>query len=369
LLGLFNDDDDDEGEENKDETEANQSELDTMDEAIAIPKVEKDEPTVSNTKASFTAYGKPKARWIRSGIEVSPPQKKVKVDYKNAVNKTEIIKKSAFANNNYGEWCNGKWIKVQDAGPLETPIDENVHNEIDANSRVGPVRDSMGRFSCTADGRKRKQSSETLEETVVHEMEKCDDKKLNELKEIERKKKIQVIKKELQIKREAEKNIKREQTKARHEMMKHQREAEESHKDEKRREIEGIRQRQREAREAERRRRQQKLIEKTIAHKMANVTTINPPIMHVDYEIYDEDQLDEKINEMIVKTAALYTCAMCGKATSGKSMGKRQNLRDHIEARHVVGVSHYCQVCGAEAKTRNSLRMHMANYHKVKKEK
>ena len=110
-----------------------------------------------------------------------------------------------------------------------------------------------------------------------------------------------------------------------------------------------------------------KAVERTIAHRMATVTTIKPPIVHVDYEAFDEEQLDEKINEMIHKSNSLYTCTVCGKATSGKSLGKRQNLRDHVEARHVEGVSHYCQVCGAVAKTRNSLRMHMHNYHKVKK--
>ena len=123
---------------------------------------------------------------------------------------------------------------------------------------------------------------------------------------------------------------------------------------------------------------------------------IQPPIVHADYDDYDEEQLDEMINLMIQKTQSLYTCTVikfsptfvfiliiayitqlisalikipctrqaCGKSTSGKSLGKRQNLRDHIEARHVQGVSHFCQKCGSLAKTRNSLRMHTHNYHK-----
>ena len=101
-----------------------------------------------------------------------------------------------------------------------------------------------------------------------------------------------------------------------------------------------------------------------ITQRLSTAKTIPPSIVHADYETFDEYILDEMINEMIHKNESLYTCTVCGKATSGKSLGKRQNLRDHVEARHVVGVVHHCQICGAEAKTRNSQRMHMQIYHK-----
>merc|ERR1712181_68850 len=109
-------------------------------------------------------------------------------------------------------------------------------------------------------------------------------------------------------------------------------------------------------------------LERTIKHRMETMKLtmkkIQPPIVHADYDDYDEEQLDEMINLMIQKTQSLYTCTACGKSTSGKSLGKGQNLRDHIEARHVQGVSHFCQKCGSLAKTGNSLRMHTHNYHK-----
>ena len=112
--------------------------------------------------------------------------------------------------------------------------------------------------------------------------------------------------------------------------------------------------------------RRYKSIERTIAYRMFHLKPIPPPVVHADYEAFDEEMLDEMINEKIHKNESLYTCTVCGKTTSGKSLGKRQNLRDHVEARHVVGVSHNCQICGAEAKTRNSQRMHMRSYHKEK---
>jgi len=170
--------------------------------------------------------------------------------------------------------------------------------------------------------------------------------KLNELEEMERRKQIEKVKEQIRIKREQDK------------------EKEMKVKEEKRilkqKETEDLRLKK----EAEKNVRVQRRLERTIAHRMATVTTIQPPIVHVDYAAYDEEQLDEKINEMILKTDSLYTCTVCGKATSGKSLGKRQNLRDHIEARHVLGVSHFCQVCNAMAKTRNSMRMHVRNYHR-----
>ena len=37
---------------------------------------------------------------------------------------------------------------------------------------------------------------------------------------------------------------------------------------------------------------------------------IQPPIVHEDYDDYDEEQLDETINMFVKKTAALYTCTV-----------------------------------------------------------
>ena len=37
---------------------------------------------------------------------------------------------------------------------------------------------------------------------------------------------------------------------------------------------------------------------------------IQPPIVHADYDDYDEEQLDEMINLMIQKTQSLYTCTV-----------------------------------------------------------
>ena len=43
---------------------------------------------------------------------------------------------------------------------------------------------------------------------------------------------------------------------------------------------------------------------------------IQPPIVHVDYDDYDEEQLDEMINMFVKKSAALYTCTVISIVTS-----------------------------------------------------
>jgi len=186
-----------------------------------------------------------------------------------------------------------------------------------------------------------------IEAETLKRKEELARRKLNELEEMERRKEIEKVKEQIRLKREQDKE-KEVRIKEEKRILKQE-------------EIEDLRLKK----EAEKKVRVQRSLERTIAHRMATVTTINPPIVHLDYAAYDEEQLDEKINEMMLKTDSLYTCTVCGKATSGKSLGKRQNLRDHIEARHVEGVSHFCQVCNAMAKTRNSMRMHVRNYHSV----
>ena len=54
----------------------------------------------------------------------------------------------------------------------------------------------------------------------------------------------------------------------------------------------------------------------------------------------------------------LLVCKVCGKE------GLRTTIRNHIEAKHINGVSHTCDVCGKSAKTKNSLASHKSIYHR-----
>merc|ERR1712204_62091 len=82
--------------------------------------------------------------------------------------------------------------------------------------------------------------------------------------------------------------------------------------------------------------------------------------------VTDLQDLNARINSMIEKSenknenpgingnsgGFKRICRVCGKE------GKRNNIRDHIEANHIAGVSHNCNICGKVFKTTNSLRNH-----------
>ena len=48
-------------------------------------------------------------------------------------------------------------------------------------------------------------------------------------------------------------------------------------------------------------------------------------------------------------------CKVCGKEDRFK------DIQDHIEANHISGVTHTCDTCGKEAKTRNSLKVEVSS--------
>ena len=76
--------------------------------------------------------------------------------------------------------------------------------------------------------------------------------------------------------------------------------------------------------------------------------------------------LDDQIKSMIIKTdisagpgkGFLATCNVCGKQKPLKHMPQ------HIEANHITGVSHPCDICGKESRSRNALKVHKIADHK-----
>ena len=79
----------------------------------------------------------------------------------------------------------------------------------------------------------------------------------------------------------------------------------------------------------------------------------------------DLQNLDAKIRSMFTKCDArtsngqgsLATCNICGKEGALKLMPQ------HIEANHITGISHTCEVCGKVSRSRDSLRKHKTAYH------
>ena len=76
----------------------------------------------------------------------------------------------------------------------------------------------------------------------------------------------------------------------------------------------------------------------------------------------DFKELDEIVNSMIEKNETLtktrHTCKVCGKE------GHRNDIKKHIEANHLEGVSIPCKFCEKTFRSRKSLREHTLKYHR-----
>ena len=72
------------------------------------------------------------------------------------------------------------------------------------------------------------------------------------------------------------------------------------------------------------------------------------------------ENLDEQINSMIELTdkGKIVICKVCG------NEGQRAFVVRHIEAKHITGVAHTCDICGKTARSRNALQTHKYIHHK-----
>ena len=83
----------------------------------------------------------------------------------------------------------------------------------------------------------------------------------------------------------------------------------------------------------------------------------------------DLQDLDEQIRSMITRTdlsagagkGYLASCNVCGKQGPNMSMSR------HVEAHHINGVSHACDICGKVSRSRNALNTHKIANHVSKK--
>ena len=81
----------------------------------------------------------------------------------------------------------------------------------------------------------------------------------------------------------------------------------------------------------------------------------------------ESDELDNRINSMMNSTGKIddkrnriFSCNICGQE------GAKAHLTRHIEAKHITGVNHSCELCGKTSRSRNALRMHKSlNHEKV----
>ena len=86
----------------------------------------------------------------------------------------------------------------------------------------------------------------------------------------------------------------------------------------------------------------------------------------IHVELHD---LDEQIKSMITKSDVrtsngqgnLASCNFCGKQRPLSAMPQ------HIEANHITGVSHACDICGKVSRSRGALRKHVSTLHRHQK--
>ena len=77
----------------------------------------------------------------------------------------------------------------------------------------------------------------------------------------------------------------------------------------------------------------------------------------------DLEKLDEQIKSMMCKSKNIlqgktWECKVCGKE------GIKDAIRKHIEAHHIAGVVHFCEICGKASRSRNALTVHKSTKHR-----
>ena len=81
----------------------------------------------------------------------------------------------------------------------------------------------------------------------------------------------------------------------------------------------------------------------------------------------DINELDETIETMMAKGENLlksgnsmrtaYVCQVCGKE------GQRGQVKDHVEANHLEGITLPCNVCEKTFRSRSAMKMHKSRHH------
>ena len=71
-----------------------------------------------------------------------------------------------------------------------------------------------------------------------------------------------------------------------------------------------------------------------------------------------ENRIPVKLGNGKVRHDLAFICKVCGKE------GLYIQTQNHIEAKHITGITHTCDICGKKSKTKHSLRMHKYDYHR-----
>merc|ERR1712129_205917 len=104
-----------------------------------------------------------------------------------------------------------------------------------------------------------------------------------------------------------------------------------------------------------------------LTNSVERVERVEGTIADTDYTVAaDLQHLNDKIKSMMmvsenhlsVKLGRARICKVCGKE------GQWSHIRDHIEANHITGVTHTCNICGKISRTRGGIRRHKYEEHR-----
>ena len=107
------------------------------------------------------------------------------------------------------------------------------------------------------------------------------------------------------------------------------------------------------------------VLQYNISEEIFNIGQEEKAVALTSHFLGNLHELDEKCNSMMDKTLKkhpnglpLYRCKSCGKEAANS------DLKKHIEANHLEGISIPCNICEKTFRSRNALRQHNYTYHK-----
>jgi len=80
----------------------------------------------------------------------------------------------------------------------------------------------------------------------------------------------------------------------------------------------------------------------------------------IDVRGHDQNEVNQKINEILIKEDDYLKCTVCGKMSRTKDLS---DMRRHVET-HLEGLSFMCQLCNNTFRNRYGLKNHKARVHK-----
>merc|ERR1712129_335672 len=87
--------------------------------------------------------------------------------------------------------------------------------------------------------------------------------------------------------------------------------------------------------------------------------TVAADLQDLDDQIKSMMEVSENIVGGNQGNQRMRICKVCGKE------GRMQCIIQHIECKHITGVSHTCNICGTTNRSRHALRMHKQTKHKA----